>query len=162
MRYLTDQHISTIVSTVAERFLRDEVQATLKLMTPVVYIAASWQNRFKLRTIRNRFNSIGVAVSSQWIDFDREYTDGDFGAEADRDYGDIEASNYLILDTTDTATKGGREWEAGYATGIGLHILRVGPVITPFHARVNRSFEDWGACISWFATAMEHADVRDN
>lgn len=131
-------------------------------MNLVVYIAASWKNRFKLREIRRKFNEIGITVSSQWIDFDREYTEGDFGLEANRDYIDIDVSDYLIIDTTDTATKGGREWEAGYATGLGLPVFRVGPIITPFHASVSRSFKDWDACISWFAVAMEHSDAKDN
>src|SRR5574341_719351 len=135
-------------------------------MKTVVYIAASWQNRIKLREIRRRLAEIGITVSSQWIDFDRDYTDTneneEWVTEAYRDYDDIDFSDLLIIDTTDTATRGGREWEAGYATGLGMRVLRVGPVITPFHASVYKSFEDWNSCISWFATSQEHADAIDN
>lgn len=162
MLYRIDHPTCTIVLIADEQCSSEQEHLGLKPMKRVTYIAASWKNRFKLREIRRRLQEIGINVSSQWIDLDREYADGDFGTEADRDYGDIDTSDFLILDTTDQATKGGREWEAGYATGLGLAIYRVGPIITPFHARVDRSFEDWDSCISWFATEMEHAPRRDN
>ena len=161
--YRTDRTISTIASTVVERYLLVEGTPVLRLTNSVVYIAASWQNRFRLREIRTRLADVGIVVNSQWIDFDREYTEGDFGEEADRDYSDIKAADFLILDTTDRATRGGREWEAGYATGLGKHIWRVGPVITPFHVRVQRAFvSGWGDCLEYLRIGKEHADARDN
>jgi hypothetical protein len=86
---------------------------------------------------------------------------GDFEQEARRDYHDIDKSDFLLIDTFG-ASRGGREWEGGYATGQGKRVVRVGPVITPFHAVVNLSFPDWAACVAYFATAMEVADVRNN
>lgn len=127
-----------------------------------VYIAASWQNRFRLREVREQLKELNIKVTSQWIDFDRGYSDGDFTEEANRDYRDIDSADFLIIDTTDTATRGGREWEGGYATGRGKRVARVGPIITPFHARTNLGFESWDALLAYFATAMEHADARDN
>lgn len=162
MLCLTDRHIYTIVSTADGPYLPGKVLWGLSQTKRVAYIAASWGNRFKLREIRRRLAEVGIIVNSQWIDFDREYSEGDFGAEADRDYDDIETADLLLIDTTDANTRGGREWEAGYATGLGMRIIRVGPVITPFHARVDRSFEDWDSCIAYFATEMEHSDVRGN
>lgn len=123
-----------------------------------VYIAASWQNRFRLRDVRQRLAELGVKVTSRWIDFDREYCDGDFQLEARRDYADIDKASCLIIDTTDEASRGGREWEAGYATGRGIRVIRVGPVITPFHAAVKLAFPDWNRLLAHFATAIEHGD----
>lgn len=166
MLCLTDRHIYTIVSTAGEPCSSAKGEWVLKPMKRVAYIAASWGNRFKLREIRRRLNEIGIDVSSQWIDFDRGYTETEkdelWVDEAFRDYDDIDGSDVLIIDTTDTNTRGGREWEAGYATGIGMRTVRVGPIITPFHASVSRSFKDWDSCISGFATEMEHANAKDN
>lgn len=127
-----------------------------------VYIAASWPNRFRLREVRKQLADLNIRVTSQWIDFDHGYSDADFTQEANRDYHDIDISDFLIIDTTDTQTRGGREWEGGYATGRGKRVIRVGPIITPFHARVNLGFESWDACLTYLAQQMEHADARDN
>lgn len=133
------------------------------------YIAASWQNRFRLRETRKRLADLNIRVTSQWIDFDRGYGTGEGMThaedlqEANRDYHDIDTADFLIIDTTDTNSRGGRDWEGGYATGRGKRVIRVGPVITPFHARVNLGFESWDACLSYLATAMvERADARSN
>ena len=120
-------------------------------MSPIkIYIAASWTNRFRLREIRDQFAKMGIEITSQWIDFDRGYGDGDFSEEAFRDYEDITNSHILIIDTTDKETRGGREWEGGYATGIGRSVYRVGPVITPFHEAVEESFNSWEDCLEYF------------
>jgi nucleoside 2-deoxyribosyltransferase len=106
--------------------------------------------------------ALGIRVNSRWIDSDHGYDDVPFIQEANRDYWDIDRADFVIIDTGDTDTKGGRDWESGYATGRGKRVVRVGPIITPFHARVNLGFESWGACLAHFATAIEHADARDN
>jgi len=133
------------------------------------YIAASWQNRFRLRETRKQLAGLNIRVTSQWIDFDRGYGTGEGQSntedlhEANRDYHDIDVADFLIIDTTDTATRGGREWEGGYATGRGKRVMRVGPIITPFHARVNIGFETWDACLSYLATVMgEREDGHRN
>lgn len=133
-----------------------------------VYIAASWQNRFRLRETRKQLADLNIRVTSQGIDFDRGHGTGEGHSsqediqEANRGYHDIDVSDFVIIDTTDTATRGGREWEGGYATGRGKRVMRVGPVLTPFHARVNLGFESWDACLTYLATAMEHSDGRRN
>jgi hypothetical protein len=80
--------------------------------------------------------------------------------EARRDYGDIDRAHFMILDTFGPS-KGGREWEGGYAIGKGKRVLRVGPAIIPFH-QLPLSFEDWDACLAHLANSLEHADVREN
>ena len=126
------------------------------------YIAASWTQRERLRGIRTQLMELGIRVNSRWIDLSCAYDELPFVQEANRDYWDIDRADFLIIDTTDTDTRGGRDWEAGYATGKGKRIIRVGPTITPFHARVNLGFENWGACLAHFATAIEHGTRRDN
>lgn len=126
------------------------------------YIAASWTQRHRLRGVRDQLVELGLSVTSTWIDANHGYTDKPFPAEAGRDYRQIDKADFLILDTTDTESQGGRDWEAGYATGRGKRVLRVGPSITPFHTTVNLGFESWSACLGHLATALEHADVRNN
>ena len=127
-----------------------------------VYLAGSWTQREKLRVIRAQLDTLGLHVRSQWLDFNCGYYDQDFRVEAERDYNDIRRSDFLILDTDDIDTKGGRDWEAGYATGIGKRVLRVGPVITPFHAVIPLGFASWETCLAYLATAIEHADAKNN
>lgn len=126
------------------------------------YIAASWTQREKLRGIRRQLQALGIRVTSQWIDTSYGYDDGDFPREANRDMADVRRADFLILDTQDKDSRGGRDWEAGYAVGLGKRIVRCGPVITPFHTHVNLGFADWPALLGYFATAMEHANDRDN
>lgn len=94
--------------------------------------------------------SVGWEVTSQWIDLalTRSYTaPGDeMLIEARRDYEDIDRANTMIVDTLSDNTKGGREWEGGYATGTGRLVYVVGPTRTPFHYAVTRRFDNWEEC----------------
>lgn len=126
------------------------------------YIAASWTQRFRLRGTRSYLHTLGIRVNSQWLNFDHGYDEGDFIREAARDYGDIDRADFVILDTTDTDTRGGRDWETGYAVGRGKRVIRVGPVITPFHAAIPLGFPSWDDCFAHFATAVEHSGIRNN
>lgn len=128
----------------------------------VAYIAASWPRREYLRGIRIQLRALGIRVSSQWLDSVNAYDEGDFVAEAKRDYGDLDRADFVILDTTDMDTRGGRDWEAGYATGKGKRLIRVGPIITPFHAGIKLGFGGWASCVAHLASAIEHSDVRNN
>ena len=130
-----------------------------------VYVAGAWVDAARLAGVRQQLQEIGLEVTSQWIDLalgGRPYTIDQPGMlkEARRDYGDIDKADFLIIDTFG-ASKGGREWEGGYAIGRGKRVMRVGPAITPFH-ELPLTFDDWSAAITYLATSLEHADVRQN
>jgi len=127
-----------------------------------IYIAGAWGDKERLKGERKRLEGLGFIVTSEWLDITRGYTEGWQGdQEAKRDYRNLDKADFTIIDTFG-ATRGGREWEGGYTVGKGKRVVRVGPIITPFHAAVNLGFESWDACISYFATAMETADARNN
>jgi hypothetical protein len=128
-------------------------------------MAGAWVDAPRLSGVRQRLKELGFEITSQWIDLalgGRPYTIDKIGMakEARRDYADIDKADFLILDTFGPS-KGGREWEGGYAIGRGKRVMRVGPAITPFH-ELPLAFEDWDMCLGYLATALEHADVREN
>lgn len=129
-----------------------------------VYMAGAWVDSKRLQGARQRLREIGFEVTSTWLDIalsGKPY-EGDHEKEARRDYADIDRADFLIIDTLSTGTRGGREWEGGYATGRGKRVMRVGPSIIPFHAALPLTFPTWDACLAHLATALEHSDVREN
>lgn len=65
----------------------------------------------------------------------------------------ISNADLLILDTTSPLSyngDGGREFEAGFATGQFQHktIWRVGPVKNAFHYLADKGFETWEECLN--------------
>jgi hypothetical protein len=129
-----------------------------------VYLAGAWADMHRLRERRADLVALGLHVTSRWMDqIGRDYsaTTPEFKLEAKKDYEDIDRASFLIIDTMG-ASRGGREWEAGYATGRGKRVVRVGPIVTPFHSTVNLGFETWNDCLLYFAQALEHADERNN
>ena len=114
------------------------------------YITGAWVDVDRIVAARTLMESAGWEVTSQWIDFalTRGYTaPGDeMVVEAQRDYDDITRANIVIVDTLSDKTKGGREWEGGYAAGRGRLVYVVGPARTPFHYAVTRRFESWEEC----------------
>jgi hypothetical protein len=129
------------------------------------YLAGAWVDAARLVGCRQRLTEIGFECTSQWLEFSlsgRPYTIDSTGMqrEARRDYADIDRAHFMILDTFGSS-KGGREWEGGYCIGKGKRVMRVGPAVTPFH-QLPLSFDSWDALIAHLATALEHADVRQN
>lgn len=126
-----------------------------------IYIAGAWDDKERLRGERKRLEDLGFIVTSEWLDINRPYADWHGDQEARRDYRNLDRSDFTIIDTFG-ATRGGREWEGGYTVGRGKRIVRVGPIVTPFHAACNLGFENWDALVSYFAIQTEHADARNN
>lgn len=118
-----------------------------------VYVAGAWVDMLRLREERAKLEQLGYIVTSRWMEqVNRPYSDTTemFQQEADKDYADITRADFLIIDTLSTGTRGGREWEGGFATGSGKPVFRVGPVIIPFHTRVTGSFSDWDQALEFF------------
>ena len=129
-----------------------------------VYIAGAWVDMPRLREMRDEMTKLGFIVTSRWMDqVGRDYsaTVPEFVKEANKDLEDIDKADFLIVDTFGE-TRGGREWESGYAHGRGKRLLRVGPIRNPFHTKAALAFDDWTGALSYLAVALEHADARDN
>lgn len=129
-----------------------------------VYMAGAWVDAKRLAGPRQQLRELGFEVTSEWLDLalNGKPYEGGHEKEARRDYANIDKADFLIIDTLSTGTRGGREWEGGYATGRGKRVMRVGPSIIPFHSVLHKVFPDWESCLTYLATALEHADVREN
>lgn len=114
------------------------------------YIAGAWVDVERIVKARVLMEAAGWEVTSHWIDLalSRAYTapGNEMVIEAQRDYDDIDRSQAVIVDTLTDRTRGGREWEGGYAIGKGRLVYVVGPARTPFHYAVTRRFETWEEC----------------
>lgn len=140
-----------------------------------VYIAGFFDTRARLLEIRTLLEKLGLTVTSEWLDeAPKNYIPGQDTIKASnttdayarrcaqRDKRDINRAHFVIVDTIDVTPRGGREWEGGYAEGIGRRVMVVGPRRNVFHYTVSSHFETWEEALSYIAQAMEHGDGRDN
>jgi hypothetical protein len=91
-----------------------------------IYIASSWKNRYDLRPIRDRIESMGHKVIARWIDVDVE----DYGPEigAQRDLDDLSLCDTLVFWPDNSTHKtSGKYVEFGFALGLGHEIFLVEP-----------------------------------
>lgn len=126
-------------------------------------MAGAYVDAPRLVGMRQHLRELGFEVTSRWIDkaaggkpYEAEFKD-----EAKVDYADIDRADFLILDSFGKS-RGGREWEGGYATGKGKRVIVVGPVVHPFHSMCQLKFASWPEALSYLATRLEHGDVREN
>lgn len=89
---------------------------------------------------------MGHTVNSTWIDAPDTAThdapEKPYAYLARKDKAEIEVADVLILDTLEMTSRGGREYEAGYANGLGIGVVMVGPIRIVFHS-VLRRYDSW-------------------
>lgn len=114
-----------------------------------VYIASIFENRFRLRPMRDEVNKIpGFLVTASWLDeqLGREATPPG-SEEADeageRDVEEVTKADVFILDTLEHGGVGGRDVELGVALSTGSITYRVGPPRNVFHGLVHFAVSDW-------------------
>lgn len=122
-------------------------------------MAGAYADRPRLRLMRAKLEELGFIVTSRWLSNTDVY--GLEITEATTDVSDINRSDFVITDTFGPS-RGGRDFECGYAYGINKRVLRVGPVVNPFNNLAKLAFRDWDELLVHLATATEHADVRKN
>lgn len=117
-----------------------------------VYIAGNWEDKERLSRTRVMFESAGIVVNSSWLDEPTMVGDdllrtiqADGRELAWRDLNEIyEASIFLVDTQYPASSRGGREFELGWAYGCGKIVGVVGPRRSVFHhlPRVQQ-FETW-------------------
>jgi hypothetical protein len=121
------------------------------------YLAARFGRRAEMQEKRRDLESIGVSVTSRWLEEPDENHNMDFtsaeAAELARgDWVDIDEAETLILFTeappfpTTLSSRGGRFVEFGYALASGKRVIVVGPVENLFTGQVER-YDDWDDCL---------------
>lgn len=126
-----------------------------------VYLAARYSRRLEMVEYAAQLRALGVRVTSTWIDghhetrpnIDHDGTEAEQKVWADEDVRDIRRSSLLLAFTELPgvgSNRGGRHWEAGFATGIGLPVHIIGPRESPFYCRGPvRQHADWAAFLVW-------------
>jgi len=130
------------------------------------YIASRFKRRFYLREVRTALVWLGHTVTSTWLDEEVDFdslTQEEKRMIACRDYKEIKESGVLLLDCAEPlgeGSGGGRENEYGFAQGIGICVVRVGPAYNPFHSLADFQFRNWDHFLDWIQKEGEHKDGR--
>lgn len=100
------------------------------------YIAAMYSRRVEMLDYAGQLTRAGHTVTSRWLNGTHEAADGDksqWGDFASDDLEDISKAECLILFTeTHTPPRNSRMVEMGYALGIGVRVVVVGPIENVF------------------------------
>lgn len=98
----------------------------------IIYLAASFPNKEKLRTVNKYLLNRGVKVICRWLD-NKLY--GLNKKDAIQDYEDVESSDVIIVfsDGGQQLSKGGRHTILGLALGWKKKIYLFGPKEQLFH-----------------------------
>lgn len=108
-----------------------------------IYTAAAFEAQDRISIEAGKLEDQGHVVLSSWLNEEpQEVTGARRKGWALRDLADIDDVNLLILDTIDPSVRGGREFEAGYAFGKGIRVIRVGPARSVFHELLP-AYESW-------------------
>lgn len=109
-----------------------------------IYLAARYSRWQEMRTVAQRLTAMGHLVTSRWVQGTHQCNDDQLlNSEAwaiqiaNDDLEDLDQSDTLVLftDPLRTATRGGKQFEAGYAFHKGLKLYLVG---TPEHVFQHR------------------------
>jgi hypothetical protein len=118
-----------------------------------LYLAGRFEDQGPLRVIRDRLQSMGHIVTSNWLDVTPEVPEGwsessYYWENALLDLMDLKEADVIVLWTAN-GIKGGAATEYGYVLGrnscvsppTALYI--VGPKTSVFHELCDRWFPDW-------------------
>ena len=102
-----------------------------------IYLAARYDRREEMIPYTKQLEAEGHEVTSRWIFEGEHETYGQlWRTKAEIDLRDIDRSEVIVLFTEDPETfwvRGSRHFELGYAFGIGLMCITVGPRENIFH-----------------------------
>jgi len=130
------------------------------------YIASKFKRRSFLREVRKGLTFLGHTVTSTWIDEELDFNELTLSQKrhiAVRDKKEILRSTALLLDCMEPLSEGsggGREYEAGFAEGIGVCVVRIGPAYSPFHNDIDTQFRNWDHFIEYIQKEGEQKDGR--
>lgn len=125
-----------------------------------IYLAAPYGSRETIRTCAAEARSIGITVTSSWLDEDHEINAGTEGAapaltdeqvdqHAQTDIREVRDSDLLVLFTAayvGTEGGGGRHVETGIALALNTPVLVVGEPENVFHRTAGVfTFPSWHA-----------------
>jgi nucleoside 2-deoxyribosyltransferase len=150
-------------------------------MSLYVYLAAPYACRDNLRPLADELRSIGMYVTSSWLEEDAALGSGQVGAATDlddsaarahvkKDFADIDRADVLVAFTAEASKvlnvstishSGGRHIETGYAIAKGKEVVVIGKPENIFH-RALTMVPDWHAAVLrlvWLERTMPRAEA---
>lgn len=118
-----------------------------------IYLSGMFEERNRLRPIRDTLWTFGHDVVSSWLDETMAPKGMDqatfFRKLGTKDLLEIASADLLILDTLNVSGRGGAAFEAGFAFGrySRCQVWLVGPKLNPFHELFDKVFLDWNTCL---------------
>lgn len=106
------------------------------------YIAARFEQKTEMKSLIPLFEANNIQVRARWLDETISPTSQlsdlapDYCAEqAQVDLDDIKACDIFVFfaDSVAKTTRGGKHFEAGYASGLGKRVIVIGPPENIFH-----------------------------
>ena len=125
-----------------------------------VYLSGSFDNLGNMRAVGESLRSRGHYVTSNWLDEppihvadDKVREDWEYRARANDDKADIDRADVFVVYTAVPSSSGGLHWETGYAEGVGLPTIIVGPMLNVFHRLADvRQFDNTGELLDYLDT----------
>jgi nucleoside 2-deoxyribosyltransferase len=105
-----------------------------------VYLASRYSTKPQMEEYAKELRSLGIEVTSRWLE-ETHASDADISVELKRKYAlmdleDVGFADVLVFFSVEPTTpmvRGGRHVEFGYALGLGIPIIVVGPKENIFH-----------------------------
>lgn len=120
----------------------------------ITYLASAYRRKGEIRGYREELKRYGHVVQASWLDEPDQYdyqtveNDPALGATfARKALFDIAGSRRIIVFTGDIG-RGGNQLEQGFAMGLGLEVVIVGPNANLFSLLANRQFATWEAFLA--------------
>lgn len=135
-----------------------------------LYIAACFEERYRLRPYAKKIKQMGHKVLADWLSdrvdsLDMEDVETNAIKDATRDLDNVIKCDILILDTIVNNTRGGKYveeggllmWnrlvERGYLDHISKDFWIVGPRTNVFTYKCKQVFKNWDDCIEFMKIA---------
>ena len=119
-----------------------------------VYIAAPFSCRNEAISVMSWLEQQGHGVTSRWLWSDH----GDEGRAAREDLEDVRAADVLLalnFEGWQEKGRGGRHVEFGYALGLDLRLIIVGPRENVFHSLPSvEQYDTFEECLAALGTVM--------
>lgn len=132
------------------------------------YLAAAFKEQLRLRNYAEELRNMGYVITSRWLFEERDplhdlQKNEDYSIYAEQDLEDIRACDVFIIFTvepTELIKRGGKHFEAGYASGVYKPIVVIGPDENIFYQlKGTTHFNSWSDFISSIKTPLGRSSL---
>ena len=110
-----------------------------------IYLASNFEERYRMREVREVLQAFNHAVTSQWIDIEERFPDDAAYRlkSAKMDIEDIDSADLLLCEVFEISRiQHGKHFELGYALAKGKQCWVAGDDFHIFHDLAHRKFKD--------------------